>query len=86
MSRNGEPVLILLVEDDPAHAEIVRRNDSGLVVEMNSPATLTDAMAKLLQDEQARRAMSERALKTAKAHTWDSVLEHGAAPLSALIS
>jgi len=22
----GEPVLILLVEDDPAHAEIVRRN------------------------------------------------------------
>ena len=23
---NGEPILILLVEDDPAHAEIVRRN------------------------------------------------------------
>jgi CheY-like chemotaxis protein len=23
---NGEPMLILLVEDDPAHAEIVRRN------------------------------------------------------------
>ena len=23
---NGEPVVILLVEDDPAHAEIVRRN------------------------------------------------------------
>lgn len=23
---NGEPVIILLVEDDPAHAEIVRRN------------------------------------------------------------
>jgi CheY-like chemotaxis protein len=24
--KNGEPVVILLVEDDPAHAEIVRRN------------------------------------------------------------
>ena len=26
---NGEPVVILLVEDDPAHAEIVRRNFEG---------------------------------------------------------
>ena len=25
-AMNGEPVVILLVEDDPAHAEIVRRN------------------------------------------------------------
>ncbi len=24
--KNGKPVVILLVEDDPAHAEIVRRN------------------------------------------------------------
>jgi len=26
---NGEPIVILLVEDDPAHAEIVRRNLEG---------------------------------------------------------
>lgn len=26
---NGEPLVILLVEDDPAHAEIVRRNFEG---------------------------------------------------------
>jgi CheY-like chemotaxis protein len=26
---NGEPIEILLVEDDPAHAEIVRRNFAG---------------------------------------------------------
>lgn len=26
---NGEPIIILLVEDDPAHAEIVRRNLEG---------------------------------------------------------
>jgi CheY-like chemotaxis protein len=26
----GEPIVILLVEDDPAHAEIVRRNLEGL--------------------------------------------------------
>ncbi len=26
MSQEGEPIIILLVEDDPAHAEIVRRN------------------------------------------------------------
>jgi CheY-like chemotaxis protein len=29
---NGEPVVILLVEDDPAHAEIVRRNLQGFRV------------------------------------------------------
>jgi CheY-like chemotaxis protein len=29
---NGEPVVILLVEDDPAHAEIVRRNLAGFRV------------------------------------------------------
>jgi CheY-like chemotaxis protein len=29
---NGEPIVILLVEDDPAHAEIVRRNFEELRV------------------------------------------------------
>jgi CheY-like chemotaxis protein len=29
---NGEPVVILLVEDDPAHAEIVKRNLEGFRV------------------------------------------------------
>lgn len=29
---NGEPVVILLVEDDPAHAEIVKRNFEGFRV------------------------------------------------------
>ena len=29
---NGEPIVILLVEDDPAHAEIVRRNMEGFRV------------------------------------------------------
>jgi CheY-like chemotaxis protein len=29
---NGEPVVILLVEDDPAHAEIVNRNLAGFRV------------------------------------------------------
>ena len=29
---NGEPVVILLVEDDPAHAEIVNRNLEGFRV------------------------------------------------------
>lgn len=29
----GEPLVILLVEDDPAHAEIVRRNMEGFMVD-----------------------------------------------------
>lgn len=33
MKEKGEPVLILLVEDDPAHAEIVRRNLCEALVE-----------------------------------------------------
>jgi glycosyltransferase involved in cell wall biosynthesis len=75
-----------IVSTEGGPAEIVRRNDSGLVVEMSSPDVLTGAMARLLEDKQTRRAMSERALKTAKAHTWDSVVEHGTSPFSALTS
>ena len=32
MVRKGEPIVVLLVEDDPAHAEIVKRNfESGRI-------------------------------------------------------
>jgi glycosyltransferase involved in cell wall biosynthesis len=64
-----------IVSTQGGPAEIVRRNDSGLVVEMNSPGVLADAIVRLLDDEPARRDMAERALKTAQAHTWEGVLE-----------
>ena len=46
MSRQGEPVLILLVEDDPAHAEIVRRNFKDFRV-ANRIVHLADGQAAL---------------------------------------
>mgnify|MGYP001567063853 FL=1 len=46
MSRKGEPVLILLVEDDPAHAEIVRRNFKDFRV-VNRIVHLVDGQAAL---------------------------------------
>jgi len=42
----GEPILILLVEDDPAHAEIVRRNLEGFRV-ANQINCLQDGQAAL---------------------------------------
>ena len=42
----GEPILILLVEDDPAHAEIVRRNLEGFRV-ANRIHCLQDGQAAL---------------------------------------
>ena len=46
MSRQGEPVLILLVEDDPAHAEIVRRSFKDFRV-ANRIVHLADGQAAL---------------------------------------
>ncbi len=38
-ATKGDPVIILLVEDDPAHAEIVRRNFAGFRI-VNRPTQL----------------------------------------------
>jgi CheY-like chemotaxis protein len=63
MAIDGEPILILLVEDDPAHAEIVRRNlaDSRVA---NRIVHLADGQAALdylfRQDAYADPASSPR--------------------------
>lgn len=64
---NGQPIKILLVEDDPAHAEIVRRNLADFRV-ANTIVHLEDGQAALDYFEQILAASS------AVKHSWPDLI------------
>ncbi|MGO9108064.1 MAG: glycosyltransferase [Thermoguttaceae bacterium] len=69
---SGLPVV---VTDQGGPAEIVRRHDSGIVVDLSQPQTLADAMEKIILDADLRRELSERGLRNAAERKWENVLE-----------
>ncbi len=69
---SGLPVI---VTDQGGPAEIVRRHDSGIVVDLAQPQALADAMEKMLLDADLRRELSGRGLLSAAESKWENVLE-----------
>ena len=69
---SGLPVI---VTDQGGPAEIVRRHDSGIVVDLSQPQALADAMEKILLDADLRRELRSRGLRNAAESKWENVLE-----------
>jgi glycosyltransferase involved in cell wall biosynthesis len=64
-----------IVSDWGGPPEIVRKHESGMIVDVNRPHALADAMHRLATDRALYTQLQERALRTAADHAWDRVLE-----------
>ena len=69
---SGLPVI---VTDQGGPADIVRRYDSGIVVDLSQPNALADAMEKMMLDADLRRELRNRGLCNAAESKWENVLE-----------
>ncbi len=69
---SGLPVI---VSDQGGPAEIVRRHDSGIVVNVARQHALADAMERVKQDADLRCELRERGLRNAAESNWETVLE-----------
>ncbi|MGO9110809.1 MAG: glycosyltransferase [Thermoguttaceae bacterium] len=69
---SGLPVI---VTDQGGPAEIVRRHDSGIVVDLAQPHALADAMEKVMLDADRRCELRNRGLVNAAESKWENVLE-----------
>ncbi len=64
-----------IVSTQGGPAEIVSRNQSGLAVDVRTPAPMCAAIRELVWDAPRRREMGERALQTAQQQRWEQVVE-----------
>jgi glycosyltransferase involved in cell wall biosynthesis len=64
-----------IVSDRGGPQEIVRAFDSGLVVHAERPEPMAAAMRSLMSDHRLYGRLRERALASAAASSWDSILE-----------
>ncbi len=68
-----------IVSDQGGPQEIVRENDSGLILNLDGNGTgaqrLCDAMRQLIDDAGLRRELAERGRANAEAMTWDAIFE-----------
>ena len=69
---SGVPVI---VTDRGGPAEIVRRHDSGIIVDHAQPGALADAMERLYLSAELRRELRARGLRNAAESSWEDVLE-----------
>ena len=69
---SGLPVI---VTDQGGPAEIVRRYDSGIIVDLSRPHALADAMEKIMLDADLRGELRNRGLRNAAESKWENVLE-----------
>ena len=69
---SGLPVI---VTDQGGPAEIVRRHDAGIVVDLSQPQALADAMEKIMLDADLRRKLRKHGLHSAAESKWENVLE-----------
>ena len=64
-----------IVSDRGGPPDIVRTHHSGLVVDVDRPGALADAMERLCAEPDLRESLGRRALQNAAERTWESVLE-----------
>ncbi len=79
---SGLPVI---VGDQGGPPEIVGDTDSGLVVSMDRPGALAEALERLWSEGALRRQLRQRGLDNARRHRWETVLDdlwNGAASLA----
>ncbi len=69
---SGLPAIVV---DHGGPPEIIRRHDSGIVVDDSIDGAFTEAMHKFLHDSEAYKAFKQQAIQAAKSSTWDKVLE-----------
>ena len=69
---SGLPVI---VTNRGGPAEIVRRHESGIVVDLGQPQALADAMEKIMLDADRRCELRNRGLQSAAESKWENVLE-----------
>jgi glycosyltransferase involved in cell wall biosynthesis len=69
---SGLPVI---VSDQGGPAEIVRRHDSGIVVDVARPHALAEAMQRVMSDADLRAELRRRGLGNASESRWENVLE-----------
>lgn len=64
-----------IVADCGGPPEIVRRHDSGLVVDVDAPGALAEAMLQLYSDPALRREQAARALRHVADSSWPMLLD-----------
>lgn len=64
-----------VVSDKGGPQEIVRRNASGMIVDMEHPTRLAEAMAELYTDRDLRASLAARALENARNTSWPAILD-----------
>jgi glycosyltransferase involved in cell wall biosynthesis len=69
---SGLPVI---VSDQGGPAEILRRHDSGIIVDVSRPHTLAEAMERVMSDADLRAELRHRGLRNASESRWENVLE-----------
>jgi glycosyltransferase involved in cell wall biosynthesis len=69
-----------IVADRGAPAEVVRRHQSGLLVNLEMPGALADAMQRLVEDPELHTRLLRAALRNAQESSWDRVAERIWAP------
>ncbi len=69
---SGLPVI---VSNRGGPAEIVRRHDSGIVVDVAQPHALAEAMERMMLDAELRAELRQRGLYNAGECRWEDVLE-----------
>jgi glycosyltransferase involved in cell wall biosynthesis len=79
-----------IVSDRGGPPDIVRRHQSGIIVDLSRPDGLADAMDTLYSDPELRGRMREASLRNAAESKWDDVLEEfwdrGDAPADASVA
>lgn len=64
-----------IVTDQGGPAEIVRHDTDGLVVDLEKPRALIDAMRRICDDTAMRQRLRHNAMESARAWTWDAALD-----------
>lgn len=66
----GKPIIIT---DRVGLADFLKNGECGFIVEPSNPASLTDAISKLLSDDNLRLRLGENASRKAKEFGWNKI-------------
>ena len=75
MSTNSSAGLPAIVSDRGGPPDIVRRHQSGIIVDVSRPDALAEAMDTLYRDAELRNRMRRASLRNAAESNWEDVLE-----------
>ncbi|MFH1654777.1 MAG: glycosyltransferase family 4 protein, partial [Pseudomonadota bacterium] len=65
----------IIASDIPAFKELLKNNESGLLVDPDSPEAIASAMSRLAADKDLRFKLAERAFRDVGKYDWENVSE-----------